>query len=294
MPTNAPSNPPPEPRQQSGARVLLTGILILTAGYAGICLLAFALQRSVLFPRGGEVWRDPSSAGWRFDDVWLEHDLGRTHAWYIHTPEAKGTVIFSHGNAETIANRLESIEDFVWLGFDVLIYDYGGYGKSDGAPSEQRCFADIRAAWDFVTQERGVAPERVVLFGRSLGTGPTSWLATQVQPAAVIVESPFLSVWKMAQETVPFLPMRLLTRDKFDNARRVGEITAPLLVIHSPDDEVIPYRHGQTLFALATGPKQFLEIRGGHGDGWYVSRTTYRATMATFLKEALARKEAAR
>lgn len=266
--------------------------LILTAGYAGLCLLLFLMQRVVLFPRGGDIWRDPGAMGWQFDEVWLEHNDGRSHAWHIRTDDPQGTVIFSHGNAGTIADRLESVEDFVWLGFDVLIYDYGGYGQSDGTPSEARCRADIQAAWDYVTGQ-GVPPDRVVLFGRSLGAGPTTWLATRVQPRAVILESAFMSVPKMAQETLPFLPARWLVRDRFDIVGQVAQIKLPILVIHSRDDEIIPFAHGRGVFAAANEPKQFLEIHGGHNDGWYVSRTSYRAGIASFLNEHATKSEPA-
>jgi len=270
--------------------MLLSAAKILIVAYVSTCVIVFIFQRSLLFARGGDIFRDPSSMGWSFSEVWLEHELGRAHAWHIHTDDARGTVIFSHGNAGTIADRLESVEDFVWLGFDVLIYDYGGYGKSDGKPSESRCYADIRAAWDFVVGDVGVEPSDIVLFGRSLGAGPTSWLATQVKPAAVILESPFFSVPQIAQERFPFLPARWLTRDRFDSGSRVDEIEVPLLVIHSRDDELIPYHHGEQLFAEATEPKQFLAINGGHNDGWYTSREKYRAAISEFVDHAVRRR----
>lgn len=291
---NGGSSKPSQPgTQKRGRGMLFSGTMILLAGYAGICVLVFAMQRTVLFPRGGDIWRDPGSMGWTFDEVWLEHPEGRSHAWHIRADGPKGTIIFSHGNAGTIADRLESVEDFRWLGFDVLIYDYGGYGKSDGSPSESRCRADIRAAWDYVI-EQGTSPSDIVLFGRSLGAGPTSWLATQVQPRSVIIESPFMSVGRMAQETFPYLPARWLVRDKFDNATHVPRIKSPLLVVHSREDEVIPFHHGERVFAAASGPKQFLEIHGGHNDGWYLSRTSYRAGLASFLTGIRHEKEMAR
>ncbi len=263
--------------------MLLSLSLILLIGYIAICTLVLVFQRAILFPSGGDLWRDPSSMGWSFNDVWLEHETGKTHAWHIHIENPSGTVLFSHGNAGTIADRLESVDDFVSLGFDVLIYDYGGYGRSDGRPSEARCNADIQAAWDYLIEEKELSPAEIVLFGRSLGAGPTSWLATRVEPAAVILESAFMSVTRMAQESFPFLPMRLLVRDRFDNEGRIAEIESPLLVMHSRDDEIIPFRHGERLFEKATDPKQFYEIRGGHNDGWYISRAGYRASLGAFL-----------
>jgi len=268
--------------------MLLSAVKILIVAYVATCLLVFFFQRSILFVRGGDMWRDPGEFGWSFEDVWLNHEMGKSHAWYIHAESSTGTVIFSHGNAGNIADRLESVEDFLWLGYDVLIYDYGGYGNSDGSPSESRCYADIQAAWDFLIEDQSLKPSDILLFGRSLGSGPTSWLATQVEPAAVILESPFFSVPKIAQEQFPFLPAKWLTRDRFDSGGRVAQIEVPLLVIHSRDDQLIPFHHGEQLFAAATEPKQFLEINGGHNDGWYLSREKYRAALAEFVESATA------
>jgi hypothetical protein len=266
--------------------MLFSAAKILIVAYVATCILVFLFQRSILFARGGDMSRDPSEFGWAFEDVWLSHDMGKSHAWHIHTESPTGTVLFSHGNAGDMSDRLESIEDFLWLGFDVLIYDYGGYGNSDGSPSEARCYADIRAAWNFLVDDQGVAPSDIVLFGRSLGTGSTSWLATQVKPAAVILESPFFSVPKIAQEQFPFLPAKWLTRDRFDSGGRVALIEAPLLIIHSRDDQLIPFHHGEQLFAAASEPKEFLEIHGGHNDGWFVSRNRYRPALSEFLESA--------
>ncbi len=264
---------------------------------AGLVLLAPVLfvlmltlfQRALLFPASPDVYRDPSTYGWAFEDVRLPVGAHETHAWYVPLEGARGTVIFSHGNAGNIADRLESMGLLRELGFSVLAYDYGGYGHSTGSPSEMRLYDDIRAAWRWLTLERGVPASEVVLFGRSLGGGPTVQLATEVQPAAVVLESTFTSVTDMARGLFPFLPVGWLVYDEFANVEKVADIAAPLLFVHSPDDTLIPYTHGRALYDAATEPKTFLEIRGDHNSGFVESMEVYVAGWEGFLAEILPR-----
>jgi hypothetical protein len=264
-------------------------LLLLALVYLGLVIVFYALQTAMIFPRGGSIWRTPSEPpfGWDYEDVMLDVEGETTHGWYIPVESARGTVLFSHGNAGTIADRLESIEVFRDLGLNVFIYDYGGYGNSSGKPSEKRCYADVRVAWKYVTESRGEAPDRVVLFGRSLGAGPTLELAQAVTPGAVVIESAFISTTQMGKELLPFIPVGWFVRHRFDNAKKIGGITSPILVVHSPEDDIIPYRHGQHLFELASEPKAFLEIHGDHNAGWYESGTLYTEGIAKFLEPIL-------
>jgi fermentation-respiration switch protein FrsA (DUF1100 family) len=240
-----------------------------------------------VFPATRDIYRDPSAFGWDFEEVWLEVDRGRSHAWHIPLEGARATVLFSHGNAGNMADRLESISLLRGLGFSVLAYDYGGYGRSTGRPSEQRCYADIRAAWRYLTEGRGIAPSQIVLFGRSLGGAVTCELAAEVQPAAVVLESTFTSIPDVAGDLLPFLPARLLVRARFTNLDKVGRFRSPLLYVHSRDDTLIPFHHGEKLFAAAREPKTFLEIRGDHNEGFVVSMEPYLAGWRAFLDPIL-------
>ena len=255
--------------------------------YAGICLLTFVFQRTLIFPATRTLDRDPGHFGWVYEDILLPVNGETTHGWYIPLENARGTALFSHGNAGNIADRLESISLLRSMGFSVLAYDYGGYGRSTGKPSEQRCYADIQAFWDYLLHDRGIPPEKILLFGRSLGGGATADLAARVQPAAVVLESTFLSIPDVVRDIFPFLPIRWCIRHHFKNKDKVGDIQAPLLIIHSPDDRVIPFRHGKELFDLATEPRQFLEIRGDHNEGFVLSMDIYRAGWDAFLAPML-------
>ena len=263
--------------------LLIYGVLI----YAGLCVVAFFIQGRVLFPATRAIYRTPAAHGCAFEDVTLPVLGETTHGWFVVHPHARGVALFSHGNAGNIADRLESIDLLMSYGLSVLAYDYGGYGKSTGRPSEKRCYADAQAMWDWLTKTKGIPPEKIVLFGRSLGGGITADLAAKVKPAAVVLESTFLSTADVAAEMLPFLPMRWLIRYRFDNQSKVGKIRCPLLIIHSPDDTVIPYRNGVELFKLAPEPKRLLEIHGDHNDGFVLSMDAYRACWLEFLEPIL-------
>jgi len=261
---------------------------IAALSYGGFVLLLFIFQSRIIFPRGGMLDATPSDQGWPFEEVTVAVHGEKTHGWFVPAEHpSRGVLLFSHGNAGTIAHRLDSIDIFTSLGMDVLIYDYGGYGLSSGRPSEKRCFADVRAMWDYLTKQRGIDPARIVLFGRSLGGGPTCQLGLETEPAAVILESSFTSIADMAWHQFPFIPARLLVKHRFDNASKIGRLRCPVIVIHSPEDEIVPYSHGRRLFEAAPEPKTFLEISGTHNDGYYTSGMAYTAGLDRFLDQVL-------
>jgi fermentation-respiration switch protein FrsA (DUF1100 family) len=217
----------------------------------------------------------------------LTDDGIRLHGWFVPAPEARAVLLYFHGNAGNISYRLERIALFQRLKLSVLILDYRGYGKSAGRPSEDGTYRDAMAAWRHLTGERGVAPEKIVVFGRSLGAAVAAWLATQVSPGAVILESGFTSVPDFGAEVYPWLPVRWLTRFDYDTKAYLANIHRPVLVIHSREDELIPFRHGQELYAAANPPKQFLVIGGGHNDAYFLTGADYARGLDEFLRNHL-------
>lgn len=258
---------------------LAIAMLVAVSLFAGLWLS----QQRMTFPGGRDVWCTPADRGWVYEDVTLRPGNETTCAWFIPCPNSRGTALFSHGNAGTIADRMDSVAIFRDLGFDVFLYDYGGYGHSSGRPSEKRCYEDIRAAWRYLTEDRHIPPLRILLFGRSLGGAVTADLACEVTAGAVILESTFLSTRAFAQDLVRHAPPRFLLRYEFDTASKIKQIHSPILIVHSPEDNLIPYRHGKELFALANDPKEFLEIRGSHGEGFFLSGAVYTGGLRRFL-----------
>ncbi len=275
-------------KNSSPRKVLSSLFKISISIYLILALILFVFQKRLLFFPTTEIRATPASNDWDYQESILSIDGFETFGWFIPAQtETSQTVLFSHGNAGNIGDRLETIRIFHELDFNVAIYDYGGYGKSTGSVSEQRCYADARAVWSYLREERRIAASAIVLFGRSLGGGVTAQLATEVDAAAVVLESTFFSIPRMAQELYPVFPSSLLVRHRFDSGSKVAHVQEPILHIHSSGDELIPYSHGQALFDASTEPKEFLELRGGHNDGFRISGATYTKGLASFFGKYL-------
>lgn len=259
---------------------------ILAAVYGGLALLLYIYQPHLVFyPEvDHEVVATPRQAGLAYEDIHLKTSDGiDLHGWYIPAPQPRGTVLFLHGNAGNISHRLDSIEMFHRLGYNTLIFDYRGYGNSSGTPTEQGTYRDAEAAWRYLTEQRHIPFCRIVLFGESLGGAVAAWLAARQKPAALVIASGFTSVPDLAQHIYPFLPVRLLARIRYDTRKYLQSVTAPVLIAHSPEDDIIPFEHGRALFAAANLPKQFLELAGGHNDGFIFMREAWVSVLEDFL-----------
>ena len=257
--------------------------LIAVLSYVGLGVLLWFAQGAMVFPAPAEMRRDPGERGWNFEEVRIPVMGYETLGWYVPLEHHRGVALYSHGNAENLSGCLKSIEILRSFGFSVLAYDYGGYGHSTGTPSEKRCNADIRAMWDYLIAERGIPADDILLYGRSVGGGPTCDLAKDVTPGAVILESTFLSTTDVAWTIPIYRPWVWLLRHTFKNKDKVAQFTAPLLIVHSSEDEIIPFEHGKELFWRAREPKTLLEITGGHNNGYDASEETYRAGWEAFL-----------
>lgn len=266
--------------------MILKYVLLAAAVYAGLSLALFLFQARLVFLPSRTLAANPSRIGLDYEDVWLQTADGvRVHGWYIPHSRARGTLLFFHGNAGNIGDRLESIGIFHRLGLNTLIIDYRGYGKSEGSPGEKGIYRDAEAAWRHLVGARKFSPDGVVIFGRSMGGGVAAWLAARVPPAGLILESTFTSVPDMAAKVYPFFPVRLLARIRLDAEASLAAVRAPVLVIHSADDEIVPMAHGRALFDAAPEPKRFLELHGGHNDAFLVSRENYQAGLSAFMEE---------
>ncbi len=267
-------------------------IVSVAIAYAVIVVLVFLFQsRLVYFPQiGREVAVTPQAYGLPFEAVTIATGDGeKLAAWWVPAAGARGTVLIFHGNAGNISHRLDYLAMFHRMSYATLIVDYRGYGQSTGSPSEEGTYRDAEAAWRWLTVERGVKAGDIVLFGESLGGAVAAWLAARVTPRALILASTFTSVPDLGAQVYPFLPVRLISRFSYDTRAALQALKAPVLIAHSREDDIVPYAHGQALFVAASEPKQFLEMRGGHNDGFIFMRQEWVAQLGAFLERAAAR-----
>lgn len=271
----------------------LLGILFagLALGYAALAALLYVFQsRFLYFPETGRAdHATPALLRLPFEEVRIRTRDGETlHGWFVPAPQARATVLFLHGNAGSIVHRLGWLPMFQRLRLSVLMVDYRGYGASSGHPSEAGTHADAEAAWRHLTAARGLPPGRIVVFGESLGGAVAAQLAARTEPAALVLHSAFTSAPDLAADLYPLLPARRLTRFAYDTLAAVKALRCPLLVAHSPQDEIVPVAHGRRLHAAAAGPKQWLELAGTHNDGFIFMRPEWERAFADFLDAALA------
>ena len=261
--------------------------------YLGLIALVYFRQSSLVFL--AEVDRNvrssPADIGLPFSPLQLTTADGETlDGWFVPAPaqgQARGLVVFFHGNAGNIGHRLDYLRMFHDLGLNTLIMDYRGYGRSSGTPSEGGTVLDAATVWRHATQVLGFPSRRIVLFGESLGGGVAARLATETRPGALVLASTFTSVPDLGAELYPMMPIRLLARIRYDTLARLPQIACPLLVIHSRNDDVIPFAHGRRLFEAATQPKLFLEIEGSHNSGFVFGRKDWIRQLDGFLQRAL-------
>jgi uncharacterized protein len=252
-----------------------------------LCLAGWVYirQDGLVYHPLADIDMTPVDAGWDYEDVFLRTEDGiRLHAWFVPAEDARGALLFCHGNAGNISHRLDSIRIFRDLGLSVLIFDYRGFGRSEGRPGESGTYLDAQAAWAFLIREKDFASGRVVVFGRSLGGAVAAHLAAHQPVGALILESTFTSLPDLAAHFYPYLPVRWLSKYRYNTLARLYDAQAPVLVVHSPQDELIPFAHGQALYAAAPEPKVFLEISGDHNTGFMTSRPVYVDGLRAFLE----------
>ncbi|HHJ20674.1 MAG TPA: alpha/beta hydrolase [Gammaproteobacteria bacterium] len=259
-------------------------ILLLLFGLALLNGCMHLQQPSMTFFPYATLDQTPAEWGVAYEDVFLDTaDDVRLHGWYIPRHDSRQVLLFFHGNAGNISHRGASVEIFHQLGLNVFIFDYRGYGKSQGKPDENGLYEDARAAWRYLTNERKFDQKDIILFGRSLGGAVAAELAAEVQPGGLILESTFSSAREVANVIFPVLSRLIVLRYDFNTAAHMRQITSPVLVLHSPDDEIIPLRLGEQVFQAANEPKSFVKMRGGHNNGFLMSQPDYERALGAFI-----------
>jgi hypothetical protein len=272
---------PPRRRLLIWIAVLVTTVFILPVLFE---------KRLIYFPfRTLEV--TPRDLGLRFDEAHLVADDGvALHGWFLPVEGSRFTVLMAHGNAGNISHRLDrALLIHAKLKADVLLFDYRGYGLSQGSPDEEGTYRDGRAAYRYLATERGLDPGRIVLFGESLGAAVALQLALESPCRALVLESPFASIPEMARTVLPFWPFGSLLRTRYDNVGKIGRLKVPLLVLHGEGDTTVPFAQGRRVFAAAPEPKRFYAIPGaGHNDTYVIGGDAYWQAWREFF-ESLSR-----
>jgi len=261
-------------------RRLMNYLILIVLAYVGLCLFIRWREPRMLYYPDRQLVASPRDVGLAYEDVTLTTtDNVTVHGWFVPATAARWTILFLHGNAGNISHRLDKLKLFHDLGANVFALDYRGYGRSAGTPNEAGTYRDAAAALAYLNTR---AP-RPILYGESLGTAIAVETALHHPVAGVILEAPFASVADVGQKMFPFLPVRLIVRNRYDTLRKISQVNAPLLILHSRDDEMFASHHAERLFAAARDPKELVELRGGHNDFVFASADTYRAALEKFL-----------
>ncbi|HPI92717.1 MAG TPA: alpha/beta hydrolase [Deltaproteobacteria bacterium] len=257
-----------------------------------LCLCG-CISHAVYFPQR-EVRHTPGELNLEYEDIRFETSDGvRLSGWLVPARNPRGTVLFCHGNGGNVEDCLDSIRIGHRLGLTMFVFDYRGYGGSQGTPTEQGTYTDADAAWDYLVVNRKVPPGDIVIWGRSLGGAVAARTAAHHPAGILIIESTFVSIRELARDRFSWVPSWVLDGYVYDTLDELRRVDIPVLVIHSPDDEIIPFRHGRALYDSLKGPRSFVEIQGSHNRGYLESTEVYESGIDAFISRFLAAKESA-
>ena len=301
--------------------MLISFFVVLFIAYWGLGTILYFMQPMFLYCPVREVPYTPDELGLVFENVVFKTDDGlRLNGWYIPAPletrsdaasapleirrersltgsvqsggslltgpakNAEFTVLFCHGNGGNIMHRLDSINIFYNLGLSCFIFDYRGYGSSEGKPTEEGTYLDIMAAYKWLTEEKKISPDDIIIFGRSLGGSIAAQLAAKAEVKSLIIESGFTSYVDIGKKFYPYMPVRWFARFSYRTIDYLRDVRCPVMIIHSRNDDVVPFEFGLELYEAANEPKEFIEIFGSHNDGFLVSGEIYKKAWTKWLE----------
>ena len=273
-------------RLYGGFKRLIVSIVASIVVLVGLALL---FEEKLIYFPSERVDVTPEALSLDYRNLTLSTSDGTiVHGWFLPSPAAEPsryTVLICHGNAGNVADRLDrTLLMHRNLGTNVLLFDYRGFGRSEGSPNEEGTYRDARAAYDYLLNEAGVTPERLILFGESLGAAVAVQLAGEVPAAGLVLEAPFTSIPDMARVAYPFVPPGWI-RTRYDNLAKLPELRLPILIIHGSEDATVPFSHGRRLYEAAREPKRFLAVDGaGHSDSFLVGGDRYWAAWREYLE----------
>jgi fermentation-respiration switch protein FrsA (DUF1100 family) len=273
-------------RRFSPARVLLAVVLTVVLLYAAAIAYLMTQETRLVFQAGRPLGE--SRPTFPYAQVTITRADGAAQfAWAMENPDARTWLLFLHGNSATIASRVNiaRYRQLRALGLSVLAPEYRGFGGLHGVPTEHGLYADARAAFDYLTGTLRVPPTRIAIYGWSLGSAVAVDLAANVDEAAVILEGAPASLVGIGARRYPLFPIRLVMRNPFESIARVDRVHSPMLFLHSPGDDIVPYEDGRRLYDRAQPPKRFIDVRGGHIDANQVDEAVFFGAIRAFLDE---------
>jgi hypothetical protein len=249
------------------------------------------MEKSLIFYPTSDIDRTPEELGLPYENVTFTTEDGvRLNGWFIPSTEGDLTLLWFHGNAGNISHRLDNIRLLhEKVKIHIFIWDYRGYGRSEGSVSEKGTYKDATAALKYLRSRKDLDPKKFVFYGRSLGAAVAVDLALREESLALIIETPFASIREMAKLIFPFLPVGPFLRTRYDTLEKIRQVRGPLLILHGDQDDIVPYAQGQRIFEAAPEPKEFYTIRGAHhNDTFIVGGDPYFAALKDFIERATA------
>jgi len=259
-------------------------LLFLIVAFVSLFIYSRYIEKCNLYIPYREIEATPAAIGLYFEEVSFKSDDKTTlNGWFIPNKKAKDTILFFHGNGGNISHRLEKIAILHNLGLNLFIFDYRGYGKSQGSPSEKGLYKDGEAAYEYLIKQRSIPPNNIILYGESLGGAIAIDLAKDNKVKALITENLFSSIKDITKIKYPLIPY-FMFQSRFDSLSKIKDIETPKLIIHSADDEITPFYLGEKLFQQAMPPKEFLKMRGGHNTAFVDSKEVCKSAIRSFLQ----------
>ena len=263
---------------------ILAGIYLIVIGY-----LFFNQKQMVYYPYN-KLTATPEDMGIKYENMEIKISETETvHGWYIPSSDNsnKHVVLFCHGNAGNISNRLYTVQLFQTLDIPLLMFDYRGYGISKGEPSEENSYQDAQLCYKWLIKEKKYKEENIIVFGRSLGGGVGVELSLREKVKGLILESTFTSTGDLGNKLFPIFPIKWFLKYKYESISKIKDLGCPVLIIHSSEDDLIPYYMGRELFETATEPKEFFDIFGGHNDREYLENPEYIDNIKRFITDEI-------
>jgi len=265
--------------------MLIRVVGVLLIAYWGYGLILYFMQPKFIYGPVRDIPYTPDELGLDFESiVFKTADALQLAGWYIPADDAEFTLLFCHGNGGNIMHRLDSINFFHDLGLNCFIFDYRGYGNSEGKPTEPGTYLDAQAAYKWLTEEKKVPRKEIIMFGRSLGGTIAAQLASKAEARGLIIESAFTSYVDIGRKFYPYMPVRWFARFSYRTTDYIKKVKIPVMIIHSRNDEVVPFEFGLELYEAANEPKELVEIFGSHNDGFLVSGEIYKKAWTKWLK----------